>query len=127
MTEYQGRLLANTLSAVPVIVLGSASSTFLGVVRGLGRRNIPVIGLSSSSPDKSVNRSRYLTRLFTIDNWEALPLKLMLENIREDFGDPSRMVVLPANDASLLAYNQLRGQLDPCFCDSLPAAQMILA
>ena len=119
-----GRVGERESRQAPVVVLGSASATLLGVVRGFGRRGIPVLVISGSPSSAGALRSRYIKRCYFIRTWSSQELAAVLEEIGPEAGE-NPLVVLPTSDASLLAFNALRGGEDSRFKDALPEKSLL--
>ena len=92
------------------IVPGGISVAHLGVVRNLGRRNIPVTYLDSV-PGSMVRYSQYITKRLhctTIKESEAGFTKVLL-----DFGKQNNcgMVIIPTGDREVLTLSRYRDEL----------------
>ncbi len=106
----------------PAVVLGLGING-LGIVRTLGRRNIPVIGVYAD--DKEVGaRSRYCTplRLADVRTQQAQFLSQLLELGRTA---PARPVLFPTNDSYLAFIAEHYATLQQVFLFRMPGAALL--
>ncbi|MEN8160295.1 MAG: hypothetical protein ABFS41_09520 [Myxococcota bacterium] len=108
----------------PAVVVNADSVMALAIVRSLGRRRVPVIGLfrraSGFRPGRALVRaSRYLESSADFDgpDYEAALLEGLLRVARQERDRP---VLFPVSDRDMIAISRARAELAPHFRLLLP-------
>lgn len=116
--------MANGKGVVEVVVTGGRTSNSLGLIRGFGRRGIPVTYLDTE-PGSFVRYSRYIrTRLKCPGTKESEDqfIRALL-----DYGEQKdgRMVVLPTNDRDVMALSKHKRELGKFYLLPVPEFEIV--
>jgi D-aspartate ligase len=109
--------LISSDSSVPAVVVGAAGPCGLGVVRSLGRANIPVI-LADPNPAEPAMHTR-LAHKHVISALAGRPLIEDLLTLSDMVGRPS--VLFLTNDEAALAVSEFRSELESHYRFRLPS------
>lgn len=106
-----------------VVVSGTTANT-LGVIRGFGRRGIPVVHLDPAGPSW-VGHSRYVTRRLKLGNAGDRNSGLVdcLLELGRQAGQV--MTVIPTGDDEVLALAKHRSGLEPFYRIPVPAFELV--
>lgn len=107
----------------PVVVLGNSSTNSLGVIRAYGRRGIPVWFIHTDYKQTASNSSKYVLKIIRLERWNPNLLKEALLDL--ELNDHEKIVVIPTNDASLIAYSSIKNSLPGIFVDCLAPNHLI--
>lgn len=115
---------ANKHQSTGVIVTAGISANSLGVIRGFGRRGIPVTYLDSE-PTSMSRYSKYITQRLKCPSSrksEAGFIKALL-----DFGQQidNKMVIIPVGDWEVLALAKYKKKLEPFYHLPVPSHEII--
>ena len=109
---------------IPAVVLGIDTPIGLAIIRDLGRRGVPVIGIAHSASGLGL-RSRYLTRGLVRPGGGAAGLVQQLRQLSSEIG-PACLFAIAETDIS--ALNLERAQLDGyrlMFADTVRMARVL--
>lgn len=109
-----------TTDSAPILVLGKSTTSSLGVNRAFGRRHIPVYYMCSDSLKNPVNYSRYITWQKCVPGWNQNKLISCFMTLDKLLSAHEKVVVLPSNDGSIIAYRKIREKLPARFVDAMP-------
>jgi D-aspartate ligase len=109
--------------SVEVIVTGGRCVDNLGVIRGLGKRGIPVIYLDSE-PGSMVRYSRYISKRLacpSLKQSEAGFVNLLLE-----FGKQihKKMMIIPTGDREIIALSKYKEELERSYLLPVPPLEV---
>jgi len=106
--------------SVPAVVVG-AEVNGLGVIRALGRANVPVMALSSD-PKQPTARSRYCTAVRCADERSPHIIQSLI-----DFGrrQPQPLPLFLTMERTVALVAEHRGELDPYYLINLPTPDVL--
>jgi D-aspartate ligase len=110
---------SSTGVVVPAGVIGS-----LGVIRGLGRRGIPVVYLDSE-PSYAARYSRYISQRLKCPSIRESETGFI--NALLDFGQQidDKLVIIPTGDGEVLALSKYKKELEPFYHLPLPGHEIV--
>jgi D-aspartate ligase len=111
-------------SLIPAVLVDARAPVALDVVRTLGRRGVPVIGVfgggvPSGLYEPMVRASRYLREAVSAGDDCMGALQQLGRRL------PQRAVLIPLGDASMLAISRQRAALEPYYLLRMPSQKMI--
>lgn len=109
----------------PVVVLGNSSTNSLGVIRAYGRKGIRVFFIHTNYEKTVSSSSKYISRTIRLDRWDSQLLREALLCLLNELPDTDKIVIIPTNDASLIAYSSIKASLPAVLVDCLPANHLI--
>jgi predicted ATP-grasp superfamily ATP-dependent carboligase len=112
------------MNTLPVIICGNDNINNLGVVRALGRHDVPAILLTSNTKDV-VRYSRYTSQRFTFYNQEGrddADIEFLLNMGRQT---EEKRVIIPTNDSSVLKLSRYKKELEQYFLLPIPEIEVV--
>ncbi|TRZ51196.1 MAG: ATP-grasp domain-containing protein [Dehalococcoidia bacterium] len=105
------------------VVTAGASVTTLGIIRGFGRRGIPVIYLDSKLGSMA-RYSKYITKHLKCPSVRESETDFI--NVLLDFGKKTdgRAVIIPAEDRQVLALSKYRKELEQFYLLPVPSYEL---
>ena len=114
----------NYRSSTGVMVNGGTAANSLGLIRGFGRRGIPVVYLDSER--HSMERySGYTTQRLKCPSLRESEAEFI--NVLLDFGQhiDSKMVIIPTGDREVLALSKHRQELEQFYLLPIPSHEIV--
>jgi D-aspartate ligase len=124
-TEAGERILGiHTNRLVPVLIGGNNNVNNLGVARNLGRHGVPVILLDYERP--SIARSsRYIHKRLACPNPSKSEIQYIDFLINYGKQMDEKCVILPTNDAAVLALSRYKEELEQYYLLPIPGFEVV--
>jgi D-aspartate ligase len=115
---------SNYHDSIGVIVTTGISANSLGVIRGFGRRGIPVVYLDSE-PLSMGRYSRYVSQRLKCRSPRESEIEFI--NVLLDFGKQvdNKMVIIPTGDMETLALSKYKKELEQFYHLPVPAHEIV--
>lgn len=120
----KGKMRFDHSNLTGVVVTAGFTGNSLGVIRGFGRRGIPVVYLDSER-GSMVRYSRYITRRLRCQSTKESETEFI--NVLLDFGKQSggSMVIIPTGDRDVLALSKHKHELEQFYYLPVPAFEIV--
>ena len=121
---YNGKVQSNYQKPTGVIVNAGITANSLGVIKGFGRRGIPVVYLDSE-PFCMCRYSRYISQRLKCQSLRKSETEFI--NVLLDFGKQidNKMVIIPTGDREVLALSKYKKELEQFYHLPIPTHEIL--